>query len=166
MGYLLMQTDFGGTSGAMIGVAKIVSRDLQIFQISNVIPKFNIEKAAESLLEVIPFWPANTVFVSVVDPGVGTDRKASVALLGNGCYVVSPDNGIFDLIDQKIAVKEIREIDQSINRYKGNEWSNKSDIFHGRDIFAYCGARLASGVITYEEVGEAYPSAEMTPFEG
>ena len=83
--------------------------------------------------------------------------------------IVSRQNifsGIFDLINQKIAVKEIREIDQSINRYKGNEWSNKSDIFHGRDIFAYCGARLASGVITYEEVGEAYPSAEMTPFEG
>ena len=166
MGYLLMQTDFGGTSGAMIGVAKIVSEDLKVFQISNVIPKFNIEKAAESLLEVIPFWPANTVFVSVVDPGVGTDRKASVALLENGSYVVSPDNGIYDLINRKMLIREIREIDQSINRYKGNEWSNKSDIFHGRDIFAYCGSRLAAGVITYEQVGDAYPLKEMIVYHG
>ncbi|MBR5755905.1 MAG: SAM-dependent chlorinase/fluorinase [Erysipelotrichaceae bacterium] len=161
MAYVLMQTDFGGISGAMIGVCKMVDRDLHIYQISNTVPKFDIKKAAENLVEVIPFWPEGTVFVSVVDPGVGTDRKASVARLDNGSYVVSPDNGIFDLIDRELKIEEIREIDQNVNRYKGNEWSNKSDIFHGRDVFSYCGARLASGVITYEEVGPAYDLNEM-----
>ena len=156
MGYLLMQTDFGGTSGAMIGVCKMVDKNLNIYQISNTIPKFDIKKASENLIEVIPYWPEGTVFVSVVDPGVGTSRKASVAKLKNGSYVVSPDNGIFDLLNKDIEIVEIREIDQEVNRYKGNFWSNNSDIFHGRDVFSYCGARLASGVINYEQVGPEY----------
>ena len=156
MGNVLMQTDFGGTSGAMIGVCKIVDRDLKVYQIDNSIPKFDIHKAAENLIEVIPCWPSGTVFISVVDPGVGTKRKASVARLANGSYVVSPDNGLFDLLGRKLELEQIREIDQSGNRYKGNYWSNDSDIFHGRDVFSYCAARLASGIIDYEGVGAEY----------
>lgn len=164
MGYLLMQTDFGGTSGAMIGVCKMVDKNLNIYQISNAIPKFDIKKAAENLIEVIPFWPAGTVFVSVVDPGVGTDRKASVAKLKSGSYIVSPDNGIFDLVNKELQIEEIREIDQDINRYKGNSWSNDSDIFHGRDVFSYCGARLASNTITFEQVGPQYALKDIVKF--
>lgn len=158
---ILMQTDFGGTSGAMIGVCKIVNEDLQIFQITNQIPKFNVEMAAASLLEVIPYWNSGTVMVSVVDPGVGTARRASVAELENGIYIISPDNGIFSLIHRKYPIRRIREIDPALNRYRGNEWSSSSDIFHGRDLFAYCGAKLASGVIRYEEVGPSYPLEEI-----
>ena len=164
MSYLLMQTDFGEASAAMIGVAKIVDKDLRVFQITNVIPKFSVRKAAESLIEVIPYWPAGTVFVSVVDPGVGTARKACVAILGNGSYVVTPDNGILDLLGKQFGLTEVREIDQSINRYHGNYWSDQSNIFHGRDIFAYCGARLASGVISFSEVGPEYSLKEIIPY--
>ena len=161
MSYLLMQTDFGGTSAAMIGVAKIVDPDLRIFQLTNTVPKFDVVIAGNNICDVLTYWPKGTVFVSVVDPGVGTERKACVAETENGYYVVTPDNGILDIIGKKYGIKALREIDQRVNRYKGNEWSNNSDIFHGRDIFAYCGAKLASGTISYEEVGPQYPKQQM-----
>jgi S-adenosylmethionine hydrolase len=109
----------------------------------------------------MPFWPEGTVFVSVCDPGVGTPRKASVAKTSNGYYIVTPDNGTLAPVMDSCGIDEIREIDQTINRYHGNEWSDKSNIFHGRDIFAYCGARVAAGVISFEEVGKAYPVSEI-----
>ena len=161
MGDVVMQTDFGGVAGAMAGVCKIVDPTLQVFHITGSIPKFNVKAAGESLKDVLPCWPEGTVFVSVVDPGVGTTRKACVAKTKNGYYVVTPDNGCLDVLDEAFGIEEIREIDQSMNRYKGNKWSTQSDIFHGRDIFAYCAARLASQTITYEEVGKEYPLEEM-----
>ncbi len=161
MADLLMQTDFGGTSGAMIGVSKIVDPSLRIFEITGNIPKFNVIKAGESLAEVLPYWAPGTVFVSVVDPGVGTSRKACVALTDTGHYIVTPDNGCLAVIRDRFGIREIREIDETVNRYRGNEWSNQSDIFHGRDIFAYTGALLASGKRTYEEVGPSYPVEEI-----
>jgi len=162
MGYVVMQTDFGrGSSGAMAGVCKLVDRDLRVYVITHEVPKFDIAAAGRNLAEVIPFWPEGTVFVSVVDPGVGTSRKASVALTSTGHYIVTPDNGCLDETDRLYGIKAVREIDQSVNRYKGNEWSTKSDIFHGRDVFAYCGARLASGVISFEQVGPEYPVSEI-----
>ncbi len=161
MGYIVLQTDFGGTSAVMSGMCKLVSRDLKVFDLTHHVPKFNVQKAGENIAEVIPFWPEGTVFVSVCDPGVGTPRKASVAETFNGYYVVTPDNGTLTPIKEKYGIRAIREIDQTINRYHGNEWSDKSDIFHGRDIFAYCGARLAAGIISFEEVGPAYPVDEI-----
>lgn len=162
MGYILLQTDFGrGGSGAMAGICKLVDKDLRIYNITHEIPKFDVAAAGHSIAEVIPFWPEGTVFVSVVDPGVGTERKASVALTGTGHYIVTPDNGCLAEIADLYGITAVREIGQSINRYKGNQWSLKSDIFHGRDVFAYCGARLASGVITFEQVGKEYPVKEI-----
>lgn len=90
------------------------------------------------------------MFVSVVDPGVGTSRKASVARLKNGSYVVTPDNGTLTYLWDMIGIEEIREIDEARNRYNNT-----------RDLFAYCAAKLASGIITYEEVGAAYPVEEI-----
>ena len=161
MAFIVLQTDFGGTSAPMTGICKIVSRELQVYDLTHQVPKFNVQIAGKNVAETIPFWPEGTVFVSVVDPGVGTPRRASVAKTCNGYYVVTPDNGTLTAIQDTFGIEEIREIDQSINRYQGNEWSNKSDIFHGRDIFAYCGARLAAGVITYEQVGKSYPVTEI-----
>ena len=162
MGYIVLQTDFGnGGSGAMAGVCKIVDRDLRVFNLTHEVPKFDIAAAGSNLADVIPFWPEGTVFVSVVDPGVGTARRASVCLTGNGRYVVTPDNGTLDEINRRFGIKAVREIDETVNRYKGNKWSRESDIFHGRDIFAYCGAKLASGRITFEEVGNEYSPDEI-----
>lgn len=161
MNCVLMQTDFGCMPSAMAGVCKIVEPSLEIYPVAYNVDNFNIAKAAENLIEVMPFWKEGTVFVSVVDPGVGTTRKASVAKTEKGHYIVTPDNGILDLINKKEKIVEVRVIDQTINRYHGNIWSEKSDIFHGRDVFAFCGARLAAKVIQFEEVGKSYPLEEM-----
>ena len=162
MGYVVMQTDFGrGGSGAMAGVCKLVDRSVRVYNITHEVPKFDVITAGHNLAEVIPFWPEGTVFVSVVDPGDGTSRRACVALTSNGRYVVTPDNGCLEEIREKHGIASVREIDQSVNRYKGKTWSLKSDIFHGRDVFAYCAARLASGKISFPEVGPEYPVSEI-----
>lgn len=162
MGYVVIQTDFGrGGSGAMAGVCKLVDRSVRVYNITHEVPKFDVVAAGHNLTEVIPYWPEGTVFVSVVDPGVGTARKACVALTENGRYVVTPDNGCLEEIRNTYGIAAVREIDQSVNRYKGNEWSLKSDIFHGRDVFAYCGARLANGKISFPEVGPEYPVGDI-----
>ena len=162
MGYVVIQTDFGrGGSGAMAGVCKLVDRSVRVYNITHEVPRFDVAASGHNLAEVIPFWPEGTVFVSVVDPGVGTSRKACVALTSNGRYVVAPDNGCLAEIVEKIGIISIREIDQTVNRYSGNAWSLNSDIFHGRDVFAYCGARLAAGKISFEEVGPEYPTDQI-----
>jgi S-adenosylmethionine hydrolase len=156
-----MQTDFGVSSGAMFGVCKSVDPELEIYDVAHSIPKFNIERASSHLRGILPFWPQGTVFVSVVDPGVGTSRKASVAKTVNGYYIVTPDNGSLTGVLNEFGISEIREIDETINRLKGTE---KTSIFHGRDLFAYCAARLAAGVIDFEGVGPNYPVSEIVTF--
>lgn len=160
---VVMQTDFGvGGGGAMFGVCKQVDLSLDVYEITHTIPQFNVQKASSSLRGVMPFWPQGTIFVSVVDPGVGTERKASIAKTSNGYYIVTPDNGSLTHLLHEFGIDEIREIDEQTNRYKGTE---KTSIFHGRDLFAYCAARLAAGVITYEEVGPAYPVSDIVTFD-
>ena len=161
MKWVVMQTDFGCMPSSMAGVCKIVDPELEIYPAVYNVHNFDIEEAGNNLSEVMPCWPEETVFVSVVDPGVGTTRRAVVAKTEKGHYVVTPDNGILDVIGKSEKIVEVRQIDQTVNRYHGNEWSEKSDIFHGRDVFAYCGARLASGRISYAEVGESYPLEEI-----
>ena len=160
---IVMQTDFGvGGGGAMYGVCKTIDPELQIYDLSHVIPKFNVEKASASLRNVMPFWPKGTIFVSVVDPGVGTARKSCVAKLSNGSYIVTPDNGTLTYVKERIGIVAVREIDESVNRLKG---SDKANSFHGRDVFAYTAARLASGIINFGGVGPEYPVNEIVTFE-
>lgn len=158
---IVMQTDFTADTSAvctMYGVCQMVDPELRIFDNTHAIPGFDIFSASCSLDYVVDFWPEGTVFVSVVDPGVGTDRKACVAKLKNGQYVVTPDNGTLTHVAEKIGIEEVREIDETINRWVPTK---ACSIFHGRDLFAYCGARLASGVITWEQVGREYPLGEI-----
>lgn len=162
---IVWQTDFGlkwGAVASMKGVCKQVDPTLECVDITHEIEQYNIMAASRELIYVLPFWPKGTVFVSVVDPGVGTDRKASVALLADGNYVVTPDNGTLTHVFYEVGIKEIREIDESVNRYPGTE---NIAVFHGRDLFAYTAARLAAGVITYEKVGPVYPAEEIVLFE-
>lgn len=150
---LLLQTDFGLKDGAvseMQGVAFSVDESLPMFNLTHEIPAYDIWQAAYRLYQTAPYWPAGTVFVSVVDPGVGTDRKSVVLKTKNGQYFVSPDNGSLTLVAEAFGVAEVREIDEQLNRLPGSE---KSYTFHGRDVYAYTGARLASGKISFEEVG-------------
>ena len=156
---MVLQTDFGFGGGCtMRGTCLKVDPELEVFDGNHQIPKFNVASAARNLIMMVPYWPEGTVFVSVVDPGVGTSRRASVAKLKNGSYVVSPDNGSFSRLLELPGIEEIRVIDETRNRLKGTE---KVSIFHGRDLFAYCGAKLAAGIISFEEVGEAYPIDEI-----
>lgn len=162
---MVMQSDFGIDSGlvaSMHGMCKLVDRELEVEDITHEIPAFDIKAASYCLQYTVPYWPEGTVFVSVVDPGVGTNRKASVAKLSNGSYVVTPDNGTLTYLQDMVGIVEIRVIDEERNRYE-----NTKDVhtFHGRDLFAYCGARLAAGIITYEEVGEAYPVQDIIRHE-
>ena len=159
---ITMQTDFGtGGGSAMRGTCLKVDPELEIYEISHSIEKFNVRSAARSLYNIVPYWPEGTIFVSVIDPGVGTSRRASVALLNNGSYVVSPDNGSLTLLLDVPGIKAVRTIDEKVNRLKGTE---KVSIFHGRDLFAYCAAKLASGLIDFEGVGSEYPVDEIVRF--
>ena len=150
---LVFQTDFGlddGAISAMEGVAFSVDFDLNIRHLTHNIPQYNIFDASYRLYQAINYWPSGTVFVSVVDPGVGSDRRSVVARTKNDYYVVTPDNGTLTHIDRFLGIEELREIDEKTNRLAG---SDLSYTFHGRDVFAYTGARLASGTISFEEVG-------------
>ena len=155
---IVFQTDYGlkdGAVSAMKGVAMGVSTDLKLFDLTHEIPAFNIWEAAYRLEQTVQYWPAGTVFVSVVDPGVGTTRKSVVLKTNSGHFIVTPDNGTLTLIAQSLGIAELREIDEKVNRRKGSE---ESYTFHGRDVYAYTAARLAAGVISFEQVGPALPN--------
>ena len=154
---LVLQTDFGlkdGAVSAMKGVAVGVDQQLKIYDLTHEIPAYNIWEASYRLYQTAQYWPKGTVFVSVVDPGVGTKRKSVVLETKTGQYFVSPDNGTLTLVAQNLGIQSVRQIDEKINRLKGSE---KSYTFHGRDVYAYTGARLAAGVINYSQVGPELP---------
>lgn len=154
---VVFQSDFGlkdGAVSAMKGVSMSVSPDLKLFDLTHEIPAYNIWEAAYRLEQTVMYWPAGTVFVSVVDPGVGTNRKSVVLKTNSGHFIVTPDNGTLTLIAGSLGIAEVREIDEAVNRRKGSE---KSYTFHGRDVYAYTAARLAAGVIRFEEVGQELP---------
>jgi S-adenosylmethionine hydrolase len=150
---LVFQSDFGlkdGAVSAMKGVAYGVSSDLQMFDITHEIPAYNIWEASYRLKQTAPYWPSGTVFVSVVDPGVGSERRSIVLKTKSGHYFVTPDNGTLTHIAEVLGIEEVRQIDETRNRLKN---SQDSYTFHGRDVYAYTGARLASGIINFIEVG-------------
>lgn len=150
-GALVLQSDFGTRDGAvasMKGVALGVDPALRIVDLTHEIAPFDVWEAAYRLRQVTPFWTKGTVFVSIVDPGVGTERRGVVALMTTGHLVVTPDNGTLTLLANEIV--EVREIDVARQRLPGSE---RSHTFHGRDVFAYLGARLAAGGVRFEDVG-------------
>lgn len=151
--HLVLQTDFGlgdGAVSAMYGVALSVDSELGVFNLTHEIPQYNIWEGSYRLYQTISYWPEGTVFVSVVDPGVGTDRLSVVAKTADNRYIVTPDNGTLTHVHENFGIVELREIDEEVNRLPN---SGESYTFHGRDIYAYTGARLAAGVIEFEEVG-------------
>jgi len=152
-GIVVFQTDFGtkdGAVSAMKGVASNVDASLKLYDLTHDIPAYNIWEAAYRLDQTVIYWPAGTVFVSVVDPGVGTTRKSVVVKTKSGHYIVTPDNGTLTLIAQSLGIDSIREIDEVNNRRKN---SGASYTFHGRDVYAYTAARLAAKKISFEQVG-------------
>ena len=159
---IVFQSDFGlkdGAVSAMKGVASGVSHDLKLYDLTHEIPAYNIWEAAYRLEQTVPYWPAGTVFVSVVDPGVGTKRRSVVLKTKSGHFIVTPDNGTLTLIAQSLGIDTLREIDEAVNRRRG---SQQSYTFHGRDVYAYTAARLASGTISFEQVGKTLPGSVVS----
>ena len=153
MNPLVYQTDFGlvdGAVSAMYGVAYSVNPSLKIHDLTHDITPYNIWEASYRLIQTLNYWPEGTVFVSVVDPGVGSDRKSVVVKTNSGRYIVTPDNGTLTHVLRFEGVEAVREIDEEVNRLPR---SGESYTFHGRDVYAYTGARLASGVIDFAGVG-------------
>ena len=153
---VVFQTDFGsGGGGVLAGVVKSIDPEVGVYDFDHNIEPFNVRMASYQLSSIVDWWPMGTIFVSVVDPGVGTKRRSCVALLDNGCYVVTPDNGTLTALAEKIA--EVREISPE-HRMPGTE---NVHIFNGRDVYAYTAGKLAADVITFAEVGEAYEVSDL-----
>ena len=164
---LVFQTDFTYKEGAvssMYGVVKSVDRELEIMDGTHELPQYDTWSASYRLFQSLQFWPKGTIYVSVVDPGVGTGRRACVAKTVDGYYIVSPDNGSLTHVKRFIGIEAVREIDETTNRLRGKGTEGVA-IFHGRDLFGYTAARLASGIIDFAGVGPEYPVEEIVEHE-
>ncbi len=158
---LVLQTDFGladGAVSAMYGVANSVCDDLKIYNLTHDITPYDVWEGSYRLIQTLSYWQQGTVFVSVVDPGVGSDRRSVVVKTECGRYIVTPDNGTLTHIKRIAKIKEARIIDENVNRLPN---SGESYTFHGRDVYAYTGARLAAGAITFEQVGPCFDMNEI-----
>ncbi len=150
MAPVVLLTDFGlhdsyvgQVKGAILGV----NDRLQIVDLVHELPAYGIEIAAYILAYTYPVFPKASVFVCVVDPGVGTKRRA-IAVKADGYYFVGPDNGIFSVVISKNKEYFVRELKDS------SFWrKNISSTFHGRDVFGPTGAHIATDPNIFEKAG-------------
>lgn len=156
---LVFMTDFGHLDDAVPickGVMIGIEPNLRVVDLTHDVTPFNILDGARFLAGAAPYFPAGTVFVGVVDPGVGSTRKPIVALTRRGQYFVVPDNGILSMFagqDEVIAAHEIANRDWMIG-------ARLSSTFHGRDIFSPVGAHIAHGE-DWTQVGPEIPVANL-----
>jgi len=159
---VVFMTDFGVANDAvaickavMLGIAP----DIRIMDITHQVTPYSIEEGARFLAGVTPYYPSGTVFVGVIDPGVGTNRKAVVVKSKKGQYFVVPDNGLVSPVIDRDGLDSAREITNT-------SWmigDAISSTFHGRDIFSPVGAHLAAGW-DYTLVGpEVQQLVRLTP---
>jgi len=142
---IVLITDFGLSDpyvGIMKGVIKKISPSSEILDLSHRVPPGNIALARLFLEQSYPFFPAKTVFVAVVDPGVGTSRKP-LAIRAGDYYFVGPDNGLFSFVETVPATpKQVVALDRPEFHLK----SPPGGTFHGRDVFAPAAAYLDRGI--------------------
>jgi len=141
---IILMTDFGEKDfyvGAIKGAIYAVNPDARIDDISNNIPKFDIDAAAYTLLKSAVEFPRETIFVIVVDPGVGTARKPIIVKTKDEKYFIAPDNGVLTRVIEEFGLAEIREISNPDVMQK----EKMSSTFHGRDIFGPAAAHLSRG---------------------
>lgn len=154
MNTLVFQSDFGlgdGAVSAMHGVSFMVNPALNIDDLTHEIMPYNIFEASYRLLQTIKYWPEGTVFVSVVDPGVGSSRHSIAVKTKSGHYIVTPDNGTISHVAKYIGLESARIIDEIKDRLP---FSENSHTFHGRDVYAYNGAKLAGDLSYYDFLDE------------
>lgn len=141
---IVFMTDFGTANDAVAicrAVIVGIAPDVRLMDITHQVTPFSIEEAARFLAGVTPYYPAGTVFLVVVDPGVGTSRKAVVVKSKKGQYFVLPDNGIITPVIDRDGLDSAREITNT-------NWMIQAPVsstFHGRDIFSPAAAHLAAG---------------------
>src|ERR1039458_7476627 len=141
---IVFMTDFGVLDDSVAicrGVMYGIMPDVRIVDLTHQVTPFSILDGARFLYGATPYFPSGTVFVVVIDPGVGSTRKAIVAKSKRGQYFVLPDNGLLTLVEQRDGIEGVREITNP-------EWmigTKLSSTFHGRDIFSPVGAHMARG---------------------
>jgi len=153
---IVFMTDFGTVDDSVPlckGVMYSIMPEVRIVDLSHQVTPFSILDGARFLYGATPYYPAGTVFVVVIDPGVGSTRKAVVIKSKRGQYFVLPDNGLITLVAQRDRLDSAREITNP-------DWmigKALSSTFHGRDIFSPTGAHLARG----EDWAKAGPSVDV-----
>lgn len=147
---VVLMTDFGLTDdavGLLRGVVLALSPTSQVVDLTHAVPPFDVAAGARLLTDAPGVYPPGTVFVVVVDPGVGTARRAIAARLPDGTLLVGPDNGVLSLAIARHGPAEVRAVENA-----GLLRADVSATFHGRDVFAPVGGHLAAGA-PFEEVG-------------
>jgi len=156
---IVFMTDFGVLDDSVAicrGVMYSIMPEVRIVDLTHQVTPFSILDGARFLYGATPYYPAGTVFVVVVDPGVGSTRKAIVVKSKRGQYFVLPDNGVLTLVEQRDGIEAVREITNP-------DWmigTKLSSTFHGRDIFSPVGAHLARGD-DWTKVGPEMPVASL-----
>ncbi len=141
---IVILTDFGYRDhyvGVMKGVIASICPQARIIDLVHGIPPQQVLAGALALRECVGFFPRDSIFLAVVDPGVGTDRKAIAVETRDGLRLVGPDNGLLWLAAERAEIKTIVELRSA--RYR---LPKVSASFHGRDIFAPAAAWLGRGV--------------------
>jgi S-adenosylmethionine hydrolase len=152
---IVFMTDFGTANDAVAICRAVIfgiAPEVRLTDITHQVTPFSTEEASRFLAGVTPYYPANTVFLTVVDPGVGTSRKAIIAKSKKGQYFVAPDNGVLTPTLDRDGFDSAREI-------TNQNWMIQAPVsstFHGRDIFSPAAAHLAAGW-DYNLVGPALP---------
>lgn len=136
---IVIATDFGFEGPYMGQMRAVLAREapgVPVIDLFADLPAFGIQAAAYLLAAYVGEFPAGTIFLCVVDPGVGSERRVAV-VRADGCWFVGPDNGLFNVVAQRAADLQWWDIDWRPERL--------SHSFHGRDLFAPVAARLARG---------------------
>ena len=156
---IVFMSDFGTVDDSVAickGVMYSIAPDARIFDLTHQVKPYSILDAARFLQGATPYYPAGTVFVAVVDPGVGSERRAIVARSKRKQYFVLPDNGLITLAGERDGIEAAREI-------KNPAWiisGGVSATFNGRDIFSPVAAHLARGE-DWTQVGPEVPVAKL-----
>jgi S-adenosylmethionine hydrolase len=141
---IVFMTDFGTLDDSVAicrGVMYSIAPEVRIVDLTHQVTPFSILDGTRFLYGATPYYPPGTIFVVVVDPTVGSTRKAVVVKSKRGQYFVLPDNGLMTLVQDRDGIEAAREI-------TNHEWmigAALSSTFHGRDIFSPVGAHLARG---------------------
>jgi S-adenosylmethionine hydrolase len=160
---IVFMTDFGVVDDSVAicrGVMYSIVPEVRIVDLSHQVTPFSILDGARFLYGATPYYPAGTVFVVVIDPTVGSTRKAIVAKSKRGQYFVLPDNGLLTLVEQRDGIEGVHEITNT-------DWmigTKLSSTFHGRDIFSPVGAHVARGE-DWTKVGPEMPVASLVRLE-